>query len=207
MDQIDWEKAKKIFFRDKERILDTLNREQERYPYAREVLALLAAGVLVSAAFIMPGLPRVASSIFWQGKGYRKNRLGQTLKRLHRQKVVEVVETKDGPVVRITKNGFTKALRYKLDEMQVKKQNSWDKKWRVVIFDIPENKKRVRDLFRNQLRQMGFFPLQESVFVHAYPCFDEVEFLRQVYSVDIGVTYIIGHKIESQSNIEKFFKV
>lgn len=205
-DQIDWEKAEKIFAKDKEGILDLLSKEKERYPYGKEILTLFAAGLLISASFILPGLPR-ATSVFWRGKGYRRNRLTQTLKRLHKQKIVEVVETKDGSVVRITKNGFTKALKYKFDEMQVKRQKFWDKKWRIVIFDIPNSKKRIRDVFRKQLKQLGFFPLQESVFVHAFPCFDEVEFLRQIYNVDVSVTYIVGSKIEGQDNLKSFFKV
>jgi len=207
MQNIDWEKANKIFQKDRESTLRLLEKEVNRYPYLREILLILAAGTVISAALLIPGLGRVLSPSVWEGTGYRKYRLRQTLQRLKKQKIVEVVETQEGPVVRITKNGFTKALKYKLDEMQIKKQKRWDKKWRIVIFDIPEEKKKTRDEFRKRLRQLGFFPLQESVFVHAFPCFDEMEFLRQLYGVDISVTYILAQKIESQENIEAFFNV
>ena len=91
--------------------------------------------------------------------------------------------------------------------MNVKRKKSWDKKWRIAIFDIEEKKKKFRDEFRKRLKQLGFYALQESVYVHAFPCFDEVEFLRQVYEVPINVTYILAEKIESQENLEKFFQV
>lgn len=202
---VDWEKAYKIFYNDKENILHTLRRETERYPYVKEIMLILAAGTIISAAIIMPGLPRLLRA--WNGKGYKRYRLGQTLKRLKKQKLIEVAETKDGPVVRITENGMTKALRYKLDEMKVKTKDSWDKKWRVVIFDIPEGKRRLRDEFRERLKQLGFYQLQKSVFVHAFSYFDEVEFLRQIYTVDIDVTYIEANKIEGQERIKDFFKL
>lgn len=207
IEKIDWEKAQKIFDSDREEILNRLTREINRYPYAKEILLLLAGGILVSAALFMPGVHHVFSSSIWQGKGYKKYRLKETLKRLHRQKIVEVLETRDGHVVKITKNGLTRALQYKLDEMRIKRRKSWDNKWRIVIFDIEEKKKKLRDEFRKRLKQLGFYSLQESVYVHAFPCFDEVEFLRQIYEVPINVTYILGEKIESQENLEKFFQV
>lgn len=207
MSEIDWDKAEKIFKKDKENILDSLEKNLDRYPYSKEILTLLAAGVVISAVLFMPGIGKVFSSSVWSGEGYNKRRLKQVLKRFENKKIVEVVETTDGAVVRITKNGFTKALKYKLEEIRIKRQKKWDKKWRIVIFDIPERKKRIREELRARLRQMEFHRLQESVYVHAFPSFNEVEFLRQVFGVDISVTYIIAQKIEGQDNLKKIFNV
>lgn len=170
MEKVDWEKAYKIFYSEREDILQSLKREVNRYPYVKEILLILAAGTVISAALLMPGLGRVLNPSLWQGRGYRKDRLRQVLKRMQMQKIVEVAETKDGPVVRITQNGITKALKYKLEDMEIKRK-SWDGKWRVVVFDIPEINKKARDEFRKRLKQAGFFPLQESVFVHAFPLY------------------------------------
>lgn len=204
---VDWEKAYKIFYNDKKDILHALRRGAERYPYVKELLLILAAGTLISAAIVLPGLPKALGLFGWDGRGYKRYRLGQTLRRLQKQKLVEVVETTDGPVVKITENGLTKALTYKLDEMEIKRPESWDKKWRVVIFDIPEGKKRLRDEFRKRLKQLGFYQLQKSVFVHAFRCNDEVEFLRQVYGVDIDVTMILATKVEDEERLKNFFKI
>jgi phenylacetic acid degradation operon negative regulatory protein len=48
----------------------------------------------------------------------------------------------------------------------------WDKKWRLVIFDIPEKRRIVRDVLRYQLKQFGFVPLQQSVWVTKRNCTD-----------------------------------
>ncbi len=207
METVEWNKAYKIFYSDKEAILADLKREVNRYPYLKEILVILAAGTLISAALVMPDIAKLINPRIWRGEGYRKDRLRQTLKRLQKKKLIEVVETKDGQVVKITENGLTRAMKYKLDEMKIKEQKSWDRKWRIVIFDIPDDKKRVRDEFRERLKQLGFFRLQESVFVHAFPCFDEVEFLRQIYEVNINVTYILAITIEGQEGLQDFFKL
>ena len=207
MEVKDWEKAHQIFYSDKQAILTTLEREVNRYPYLKEILIILAAGTAISSALLMPGIAKLLTPTIWQGRGYKKDRLRQTLKRLEKQKAIEVVETKDGPIVRITQYGVIKALKYKLDEMDIKRRQSWDKKWRIVIFDIANEKRRMRDEFREKLKQLGFYRLQESVFVHAFPCNDEVEFLRQVYGVNIDVTTIIATKIEGEERLKDFFRI
>jgi phenylacetic acid degradation operon negative regulatory protein len=52
--------------------------------------------------------------------------------------------------------------------MGVDKQEKWDGKWRMVIFDIPEESRDKRDLLRLLLKRQGFIKLQASVFVNPY---------------------------------------
>lgn len=42
-------------------------------------------------------------------------------------------------------------------------ESHWDGKWRIVVFDIPEDKKVVRNLFRRKLKKWGFVQWQKSV--------------------------------------------
>ncbi|MBI4008672.1 transcriptional regulator PaaX, partial [Candidatus Roizmanbacteria bacterium] len=41
----------------------------------------------------------------------------------------------------------------------------WDGKWRIVIFDIPEVNKRIRQVLRETLKVLEFWPLQKSVWI------------------------------------------
>ncbi|MBI2062549.1 MAG: CRISPR-associated endonuclease Cas2 [Candidatus Yanofskybacteria bacterium] len=51
---------------------------------------------------------------------------------------------------------------------------NWDHKWRVIIFDIPQELHQKRNRFRAKLKTLGFYMIQKSVFVFPYPCEDEV---------------------------------
>lgn len=42
---------------------------------------------------------------------------------------------------------------------------TWDRKWRLVIFDIEETARSVREIFRRKLKELGFGMLQKSVWV------------------------------------------
>lgn len=41
----------------------------------------------------------------------------------------------------------------------------WDKKWRIILFDIPESQRTVRQLFRLKLMDLGVRMLQSSVWI------------------------------------------
>lgn len=60
----------------------------------------------------------------------------------------------------------------------------WDKKWRIVIFDIPQELHNKRNIFRARLKSLGFYMIQKSVFVFPYPC--EEELARYCNQLKIG---------------------
>lgn len=45
----------------------------------------------------------------------------------------------------------------------------WDGGWRMVFFDIPEDKRRYRDYMRRILKLIGFYEFQRSIWVYPYP--------------------------------------
>lgn len=204
LNKIEWEKMEKIFTLDKNIFLKKFMKDDDNKPDAKELLKILAAGSIIALSFAVPTLP-LALSPFISSKRFDQSRFNQTFHRLKKQKLVKVIYENGIPTVRITNAGKVRALRYKLEEMMIKKPKVWDKKWRLVIFDIPEKHKNMREIFRRHLQVMGFFMLQKSVWVHAFSCFDEIEFLRQIYHVGINVTYIVADKMESSENLKSFF--
>jgi len=98
------------------------------------------------------------------------------------------------------KNGFSfKAIEKlrKLREQDEVVEVRWDKKWRIVIFDIPENKRKVRDLFRNSLKQMGFKLLQGSIWVNPFVDLKEVQDIIKEYRIEKYVVFIAADKISN----------
>ncbi len=62
-----------------------------------------------------------------------------------------------------------------------KKMQTWDGKWRVLVFDIPEDSRIARDRFRKLLKQHGFVKLQASVFINPFPLSREaIAYLQQL---------------------------
>ncbi len=189
----DWGKATRIFAPEKENWEKKLKKGIEKSPLTKDLLMILAVGGAVSLAVVAPGLAAVVGKeIRWQERA----KFNQRLERLKKRKLVKVVYKNGDPVVEITEDGFKKALEYKFEEMKIKTPVKWDNKWRLVIFDVAETKRRLRDRLRSKLKEVGFISLNESVLIFPYPCADEVEFIRQVFNVGKEVTYLISERFE-----------
>ncbi len=204
---IDWDKVEKIFIQSRDQIKRSLVKDKDRNPHVGEILTLLAGGAIIAMSFVVPTLPMALAPFIMGKKGYKQGLFDQTIYRLKKQKLVEIFEENGQTLVKITQEGKVRALKYKLSDIQVKKPKSWDKLWRIVIFDIPEKYKYVREMFRDHLKGMGFYMLQKSVWVYPYPCFDEIEFLRQIYKVEINVTYILAKSIENSEYLADNFQL
>lgn len=186
-------------------------------PKVKDVLALLGIGTLLFASFVMPGLP-LAIGAFAKGERERRWqqdkkewekfnlwRLRQILKRLHRQKMVKVIKKNGEAIVVLTKKGKTKLLKYKLEEMIIKKQKHWDGKWRLIIYDIAAKKKYTQELFRKMLKKFKFLQLQKSVYLYPFDCKNEIEFLRQYYKIGKDVIILTISGLENEEVYKKYF--
>ncbi|OGG78540.1 hypothetical protein A3F56_02680 [Candidatus Kaiserbacteria bacterium RIFCSPHIGHO2_12_FULL_55_13] len=81
----------------------------------------------------------------------------------------------------------------------------WDKKWRIVIFDVWERRRPVRDRLRGLLESNGFVKIQNSVWVYPYPCEELFAFLRADLRLGLGMLYIVAEEIENDQRLRKHF--
>jgi DNA-binding transcriptional regulator PaaX len=118
-----------------------------------------------------------------------------------------VEEKGDEGVVRLTEAGRTKVLKFSLESLRISRPERWDGRWTLVFYDVVHGKKEVRDRLRRYLLAAGFYPLQESVYLHAYPCAREVDFLRHFLGVAGEVRIIFADKIEDDQVFRDYFGV
>lgn len=107
----------------------------------------------------------------------------------------------------LNKNGKQKALRFNIDGMEIKKPVYWDKKWRIIMFDIPEKLRRLRDSLRLHFKEIGLMELQKSVFVYPYPCSKEIEFILEFYNAKKYVRFVLAEKIDNEFHLKKKFNL
>ena len=85
------------------------------------------------------------------------------------------------------------------------KQKKWDGKWRVLIFDIPEKRKSVRNKIRQSLRTIGFMRLQNSVWIYPYDCEDFIILLKADFKIGKDVLYMIVEELEYDTPVKLYF--
>ena len=105
----------------------------------------------------------------------------------------------------LTEAGDKRLRQWELQEYKFKHPYQWDKKWRVIIFDIPEKKKKVRNQIRNLFIPAGLFRLQDSVWVYPYDCEDIVGLLKTDLGVGRDLLYMIVDEIENDRHLREEF--
>ena len=95
-----------------------------------------------------------------------------------------------------------------VDDLEIKRPKRWDGKWRIVIFDISQLKKFYRELFRGKLKELGFYPLQKSVWIHPFECRDEIEVLREFFGLTQDeVRLVVAENIEKDDWLREIFEI
>ena len=64
--------------------------------------------------------------------------------------------------ISLTPEGRKLAGYMQIDALVIKRPAKWDKKWRIVLFDIAQLKSVHRNAFRAKLKELGFVPFQKA---------------------------------------------
>lgn len=137
--------------------------------------------------------------------GQRKQKIQSSFNKLLSRGYL-VLERDRGVVrVRLTKKGEWFAARIGEGKLLPKKPKRWDGKWRMLIFDIPENRRRSRAQIRLTLADLGFYRLQDSVWVYPYDCEDFIAVLKIDMHLGKDALYVIADKIENDKKLKSQF--
>jgi len=110
-----------------------------------------------------------------------------------------------GGYLRLTPKGEAKLRQFELEDYDAKKPKHWDHKWRVLIFDIPEKRKGLREKVRRTLRAIGFTRLQNSVWVYPYNCEDLIALLKTDFKIGKDVLYLVVDQLEYDAPLKAHF--
>lgn len=134
-----------------------------------------------------------------------KKRQKDLIKR-SRQRLVDngFLEYKNG-YLRLTQKGEILARRVGGGNFKLRKLKKWDKKWRVLIFDIKEEKRNLREKIRRTLVSLGFLKLQDSVWIYPYPCEDVVNLLKTDFKTGRELLYMIVEQLEYDKPVREYF--
>ena len=124
-----------------------------------------------------------------------------------RQGYIEIfIEGKD-KFVELTPKGKRHLRNISFEKLTINRPPKWDGKWRVIIFDVPEEQKLKRDILRRKLKQMGFHQIQKSVYVYPFECTNEISLLSKRLFLGNSVLIMISEIIQGEEQIIKSFLV
>lgn len=179
------------------------NKTLDKSTWAKDILIMLASSAqATSIIFSRQSLYQKLNAL----ERIDKNKVAQTLRILGRRKYIRIASI-DGldSLIKITPLGIKRLIKYDWDDLKLKDFKRWDGKWRVVIFDIPEKKKKVREAINLKLKDLGFEILQKSTFIYPYDCRDEIEFIRNYFYLKNEINLIVAEEIDNEEFYLKHF--
>lgn len=174
---------------------------------ARFILAVAACGGLLFIGAALPGIMKMVR-LFEKSERYSDKQLKNAIQNLKSRKLIRVIEEKNGRSrVELTINGEKKIKEFDIMSLKITKPETWDSKWRVFIFDIPAEKKhkKARDAMRLKIRQLGLKRVQHSVWIHPFPCEEELLFVAENYGVQKFIEIMTVEKLLHEDVIKKKF--
>ena len=158
---------------------------------SKKVLLLLIGGASLSLTRRPDQYFKIIRNIAKEWKKINERNLKLAIKNLYRSKMIDYKENNDGTISMVlTDSGRKKIIKYDLDKIQIKKPIKWDTLWRMVIFDIPENERRGRIALAEKLKELGFYPMQKSVFIYPYECKNEIDFVTEIFNLSPHVRFL-----------------
>ncbi len=167
----------------------------------KEILFIAAAGPIILSSLFLPNAPQMLKPLIKWRKNWNKidrHLIRNAIKRLNNKRLVALTQKSDNLYIEITENGRKLIKNFDYDNLMLPRPKKWDKKWHLVIFDIPEKKKRERRAFSLKLKNMGLYPLQESAFIYPYDCQNEVDFVCEFLSISRYVNYCTIENIDKK---------
>jgi len=139
---------------------------------------------------------------------YPKKKIGDAFYRLRKEGLIEIKNKGPQIYISLTKEGKRKAGIFQIDKFKIKQPKKWDRKWRLVIFDIAQIKRIYREAFRGKLKELEFYPLQKSVWIHPFDSETEIELLKDFFGLsEKEVRLVIAERIGDDQKLKKFFKI
>jgi len=126
----------------------------------------------------------------WEDRNFKKSEFSQALKRLREGGFISEERVDEKLLFKLTDSG-----KFLIDEPEEK----WDGRWRIVIFDIPEQRRVIRNLLRRNLKKWGFTHLQKSVWINKRNFYGKLEEYIKDLGIERWVTIIEADKISSES--------
>lgn len=166
--------------------------------YSKKILKKLAEKPAISVEEITKD-PLAFGTPPSQGEKKQNYAITRALKNLVEGGYAEIHKSERQNYAKITAQGKTKLNSITLENVDALVPQSWDGFWRIILLDLPENRKNERESLRYLLKKAGFVCLKNSAWISPFP----YEHLFKNIKKDLGLTtemmIIVTSSIDEES--------
>lgn len=128
--------------------------------------------------------------------------IARSIKNLLTDGLVEAFNSEHKQYLRLTKEGKQKLNNIALECESSLVSTSWDGFWRIILLDIPEERKSEREALRYLLKKAGFACLKNSVWISMYPFEHLFTNIKKDLNLSTELIIIVTDKIDKETETE-----
>jgi DNA-binding transcriptional regulator PaaX len=113
----------------------------------------------------------------------------------------EIHSSDNQDYLKITKKGRVKLNSLKLEGEEILVPAKWDGFWRIVILDIPEERKNEREALRYLLKKANFVCVKNTVWISPLPYENLFTNLKKDLGLSTEIMIIVTDKLDPETNI------
>jgi len=144
-------------------------------------------------------------TVLW-GKSKTSYAISRSVKNLLSDGLIECFNSEHNQYFRLTNEGKQKLNNISIECESSLVSTKWDGFWRLIVLDLPEERKNEREALRYLLKKAGFLCVKNSVWISMYP----FEHLFTNIKKDLGLSsemmILVTNKIDEETEKE-FFSV
>ena len=172
----------------------------------QKALLITAVGGVMVAIGAVPDFNKVLKHLLNRKNDARFRYQADTaMRRLAAQGLITFEERGGKRYARATEAGERMLELESLREKIAQKPRRWDGRWRVVLFDIPERRRRVRNLLRMFMQEFGFVRLQDSAWIYPYDCEDIITLAKAEFRIGADALYMLVEQLERDKHLREHF--
>ncbi len=179
-------------------------KEKQRIRRTRIQQAILesvkVAGVL-SVALLAPNAIKALKALGLMPKDRQKEYISSSATKLAEKGFLKF----NGKYYELTSKGERILKLWSINDYRLEKPKKWDGKWRLIIFDIPEKKAKIRRKIPAIFTHAGLYRLQDSIWIYPYDCEDIIGLLKTELGIGTEVLYVIADEIENDKYLRAHF--
>lgn len=165
----------------------------KRQDFSRKIIKILMDKPAIS-------FPEIIERIDTEnGSKYAINR---SIKGLVEAGLIEYLASPQSQYARLTKEGRRKAHSIKLEGENTLVDTTWDGYWRMILLDLPEDRKSEREALRYLLKKAGFVCVKNSVWISILPFENLFINLKKDLGLSTELMIVVTDKIDAETETE-----
>lgn len=173
----------------------------QKTPIQKTIFKILARKKAISLDSLKEGVENKLKSSY-TSKNNPESAITRSIKKLTSDGLVECFQSDCQPYFRLSEEGKKKLNSNAIDDDTTLVSNNWDGYWRIIILDLPEERKSERESLRYLLKKAGFICVKNSVWISMYPYENLFTNIKNDLKLTSEMMIIVTDKIDEATKKE-----